>query len=96
MESYDIYIVVLFAVALGLKYGPEYLKSGTPSSPASTLTECIEASETESRPLINGQSGAITAKLRAFGQFQRWYIVIFLLVMLADWMQGPYGMSYLT
>jgi len=83
MESWDIWIVVLLIVALGLKYGPDLLNGNGAVSP---LADCMES---ESAPKVNDGGGNV-AKMRAFEQFQRWYIVIFLLVMLADWMQGPY------
>jgi len=82
MESYDIWIVVLLAVALGLKYGPDYL-SGAAST--AKLSDCLQQEAASSH-----SAGPDASKLREFASFQRWYIVVFLLVMLADWMQGPY------
>ena len=65
MESYDIWIVVLLVVALGLKYGP--------TNP-SAVSPC--ASTEAAATLLEGKSGPNAVKLRAFEEFQRWYIVM--------------------
>eukprot|EP01083_Nonionella_stella_P025063 69048_1 len=88
MESYYMWVGALLIIALTLKYLPPYLT--TTSKPPLTPDTSQDAEPLLHDTETGGMNGTDTVKLKEFSVFQRWYIVIFLLVMLADWMQGPY------
>lgn len=94
MESYYAWVGGLLILALTLKYLPNYI-SPLSATPVQTPTT-EERTALKDDPDVNGDSSTFlkqqeqAAKLQEFASFQKWYIIIFLLVMLADWMQGPY------
>eukprot|EP01083_Nonionella_stella_P265168 898567_1 len=94
MESYYMWVGALLVIALTLKYLPRYLSPSTPkiSIPKEANTDANPLLETDStdQKTEELEKASDPLKLKEFAEFQRWYIVIFLLVMLADWMQGPY------
>eukprot|EP00484_Ammonia_sp_Unknown_P025559 CAMPEP_0197029726 /NCGR_PEP_ID=MMETSP1384-20130603/9116_1 /TAXON_ID=29189 /ORGANISM="Ammonia sp." /LENGTH=481 /DNA_ID=CAMNT_0042458945 /DNA_START=43 /DNA_END=1488 /DNA_ORIENTATION=- len=88
MESYYMWVVALLLIALSLKYLPAYLSPPTNDKASdSDAAEPLTMSGAQ-RKEEDAEHDAV--KLKEFAHFQKFYIVIFLLVMLADWMQGPY------
>lgn len=85
MESYYMWVGALLVLALTLKYAPNYIIASPTQSTKSESQTLIEDNKTKKQ-----KNEIDSVKLKEFAQFQRWYIVIFLFVMLADWMQGPY------
>ena len=85
VASYYLWIVALLVITFSVKYSP--------SSNNSNTSDNIKSDEKES--LVPSSSSSSSKEedetlLKEFNTFQKWYVVIFLVVMLADWMQGPY------
>lgn len=85
VASYYLWVVALLVITLTFKYFPS-TSSDSPSSPSSEDESLISKDDNANKD--NKEEDEIL--MREFKIFQKWYIIIFLVVMLADWMQGPY------
>jgi len=91
MESYNYWIGVLLSIALSLKYVPTSLAAvPTQNGQKDEITPLVDDANAPDDDSVLQRQKEQAAKMKEFASFQKWYIVIFLLAMLADWMQGPY------
>ena len=91
-ESYYIWVPTLIVIVLILKYYQNRKNTSSTHDVINNETESLMGNDN----IINASNGngINIAKdqtiLNGFKKFQNNYVLIFLLVMLADWMQGPY------